>query len=68
MKIKRAFLGVLALLLALPLFAATVSQRSPFAQGLWWDPARSGSGFEMFNAAGQVMVIWYTFDAAGPRP
>ena len=45
--------------------AASMAQRSPFFQGHWWDPARSGHGFEIFNASGTVMVVWYTYDAAG---
>ncbi|HUP30173.1 MAG TPA: beta-propeller domain-containing protein [Usitatibacter sp.] len=67
MKLKSALLGLAALFACSGAWAASVADRSPFAQGLWWDPSRSGSGFEMFNAAGQVMVIWYTFDEAG-RP
>jgi uncharacterized secreted protein with C-terminal beta-propeller domain len=47
--------------------AASIAQRSPFTQGHWWNPARSGSGFDIFNASDQVMVIWYTYDAAS-RP
>ena len=67
MVLKRCLLAVLTVLLAASALAATVAERSPFAQGLWWEPARSGSGFEMFNAGGQVMVVWYTFDEGG-RP
>ena len=56
----------LACLGAVGAFAAnTVAQRSPFTQGHWWNPARSGSGFDIFNAADQGMVIWYTFDESG---
>jgi len=51
--------------LAIPVFAATVADRSPFAQGHWWNPDRAGNGFEIFNAAGQVAVVWYTYDASG---
>jgi hypothetical protein len=47
--------------------AVSVSDRSPFAQGHWWDPARAGSGFDIFNANGQVGVVWFTFDEIG-RP
>ncbi len=64
---KRIFAGLAAILVSLPLFAATVGERSPFAQGHWWDPARSGNGFEIFNAAGQVAVVWFTFDESS-RP
>ena len=62
---------VLLLLLAalLPAFATAAlpsfQERSPFTQGLWWDPSRPGSGFDVFNANGGAMVIWYTYDAAG---
>src|SRR5438552_3007318 len=47
--------------------AASVSERSPFAQGHWWDPVHPGSGFDIFNADGHVMAVWYTYDAGG-RP
>jgi uncharacterized secreted protein with C-terminal beta-propeller domain len=47
--------------------AATVAERSPFAQGHWWNPARSGEGFDIFNAAGQIAVMWFTYDDTG-RP
>jgi uncharacterized secreted protein with C-terminal beta-propeller domain len=55
---------LLAACLATGAFAATMAQRSPFTQGHWWNPARSGSGFDIFNASDQVMVIWYTYDEA----
>jgi len=45
--------------------AASVAERSPFAPGHWWEPSRAGNGFEIFNAAGQVAVVWYTYDADG---
>ena len=45
--------------------AANMSQRSPFFQGHWWDASHSGHGFEIFNADGHVMSIWYTYDGAG---
>lgn len=67
MNFKRILLGLATLLLSFASLAASVAERSPFAQGLWWERARSGTGFEMFNAGGQVMVIWYTFDEGG-RP
>ncbi|MEO7742765.1 MAG: beta-propeller domain-containing protein [Usitatibacter sp.] len=56
-----------ALLLSASAFAATVADRSPFAQGHWWDSTRAGSGFEFFNVADQAMVIWYTYEESG-RP
>lgn len=56
---------------ALPLSAsataATVAERSPLAQGAWWNPAQSGSGFEIFSFADQIAVLWYTYDPNG-RP
>jgi uncharacterized secreted protein with C-terminal beta-propeller domain len=57
--------GLASLLIAIPALAATTAERSPFAQGHWWNPARSGNGFEIFNAAGQVAVVWYTFEQNG---
>ena len=64
----RTFLATVALALAFAAPAAvSVADRSPFAQGHWWDPTRSGNGFDIFNAGGGVMVIWYTFDESS-RP
>lgn len=63
----RLFLALAALLLAAPSLAASVADRSLFAQGHWWNPERSGNGFDIFSAVGQVAVTWYTFDEAG-RP
>ena len=62
---RRIVSGIFALLLAIPSLAASVAERSPFAQGLWWDPTRSGNGFEIFNAGGQVAVLWFTYTEAG---
>lgn len=67
MTLRRLLAVLLLLLSSLVSNAAPVSERSPFAQGLWWDPARAGTGFEMFSNAGQAMVIWYTFEKSG-RP
>lgn len=67
MRLIRHFSFLVALLLSSLSLAATVADRSPFAQGHWWDPTRSGNGFEIFNAASTVQVIWYTFDERG-RP
>jgi hypothetical protein len=67
MKKLRSILALALLAAALPAFSATVAERSPLAQGTWWDPAHSGHGFEIFNAGGNVMVTWYTFDESG-RP
>ncbi len=65
MNVKRIALGLLILLAAASGFAASVADRSPFAQGLWWDPTKSGHGFQIFNASDQAMVVWYTYDNLG---
>ncbi|MGZ5060605.1 MAG: beta-propeller domain-containing protein [Usitatibacter sp.] len=62
---NRVFLAIAALVFSAMSAAATVAERSAFAQGHWWNPQRSGSGFEIFSAAGQVAVVWYTFDTGG---
>jgi len=67
MNFKRIVFSLAVLLFAAQVLAATVADRSPFTQGHWWDPERSGNGFEIFDASGEVMVIWYTFDDAS-RP
>ena len=34
--------------------------------GLWWNPARSGTGLNIVqHASGQLFVVWFTYDAAG---
>jgi uncharacterized secreted protein with C-terminal beta-propeller domain len=64
----RFVLAIVVLAFAgLPLLAATTAERSPFFQGHWWTPQQPGSGFDVFDAAGQTMVVWFTYDAAG-RP
>ena len=64
---KRLLLLIVACL-ALPLAAAIVEDRSPFRQGMWWDPTRSGHGFEILaNASDDIFVVWYTYDTAS-RP
>ena len=67
--IARAFLAALAaLFLSFPAVSAvTLAERSPFTQGQWWNPSRSGNGFEIFSTSDQVAVIWYTFEESG-RP
>ncbi|QJR14959.1 beta-propeller domain-containing protein [Usitatibacter palustris] len=65
MKLGRICLTLVAFLAALPTAAATLAERSPFAQGLWWNAQRSGHGFEIFNAGTETMVLWYTYDTAG---
>src|SRR5512147_2543195 len=68
MSIKRIFTTLFLALFALSaLAAATVEERSAFRQGHWWDPTRSGHGFEILSNAGQVFVVWYTYDQGG-RP
>ena len=59
-------LALLALVATVPARAGvTTADRSPFAQGHWWESARSGSGFDIFSAAGNVGVVWFTYDTAG---
>jgi uncharacterized secreted protein with C-terminal beta-propeller domain len=65
MKLMRAILGVLVLLATASSLAASVAERSPFAQGLWWDPTKSGHGFQIFNSTSQAAVVWYTYDPNG---
>ena len=65
MTILRSLLYFLVLAAAQLAIAATVEQRSPFVQGNWWNPDRSGSGMEIFNSGDQTMVLWYTYDTAG---
>lgn len=65
--LKRLVLALATLLACAAVFASTTAERSPFTQGHWWDSSTPGSGFEIFNAGDQVMVIWYTYDA-GSRP
>jgi uncharacterized secreted protein with C-terminal beta-propeller domain len=64
---KRLVLLFATFLVSLFATAASVEERSPFRQGHWWDPSRSGHGFEILSSAGQVMVVWYTYDDGG-RP
>ena len=67
MRLKRIWVSFATALFAASSLAASVADRSPFAQGHWWDPTHAGTGFEIFNAAGQVAVVWYTYDETG-RP
>ena len=68
MSLLRIMVTLVVLLVAAPSHAAaTIADRSPFAQGTWWDLTRAGNGFELFNAGDQAAVIWYTFDDNG-RP
>ena len=59
------FIAAFALVAANAALAGTVEQRSPFVQGNWWNPDRSGSGIEIFNSGDQTMALWYTYDGAG---
>ena len=59
------FVAAVALAFAACAQAASIADRSPFVQGNWWNPERSGSGVEIFNSGDQTMAIWYTYDAAG---
>lgn len=65
MMIQRILVGIAALAFSAFAAAAGIAERSPFAQGHWWDPARSGHGFDIFNAGGQIAVMWFTYDIAG---
>jgi hypothetical protein len=66
MNLKR-YLAIAVFFLALFAGAATAADRSPFAQGHWWNPARAGNGFEFFNVGDSAMIIWYTYEESG-RP
>lgn len=62
--------ALLSLLLFLPFaaaLAAPLSERSPIRPGAWWDPARSGSGFELHAVGDQLAAGWFTYEADG-RP
>ena len=65
MCLKRFYLLLAALLITSGSYAASVEERSPFRQGHWWDPSRSGHGFELLNAGDNVFAVWYTYDAMG---
>ena len=65
MGLKRFLISLVLCVAAASAGGASMADRSPFFQGHWWDPARSGHGFEVFNAADRVMAVWYTYDTAG---
>ncbi len=65
MLLRRLASTLLAVLACTTALAATIAERSPFLQGHWWDPSRSGNGFEIFNVGEQAMAIWYTYDEGG---
>jgi hypothetical protein len=54
MCIRRIVVGLLSLLFMATSSAAMLAERSPFTQGHWWDPSRSGNGFEIFNTTNQA--------------
>jgi hypothetical protein len=62
--VLQAFATLLACLSLAAAAAGYIEDRSPFRQGHWWDPGRSGHGFEILNTGDQVFVVWYTYDAA----
>ncbi len=47
------------------LFAARLQRSSSVVPGLWWDPARSGHGFDLRRAGDGWQVTIYTFDKRG---
>src|SRR5687767_13370297 len=58
--LRRCCLLLAFLLLATGLaHGAAVSERSPVRLGLWYDPAHSGSGFELFSAGQDQVLVWY---------
>jgi len=38
-----------------------------FRAGMWWDPTRSGSGWDLSRVGEQLFGVWYTYGANG-RP
>lgn len=64
--LRRAGLLLSLLLLATGLaHAAAVSERSPVRLGLWYDPVMPGSGFELFSAGQDQVMVWYTYRTDG---
>jgi hypothetical protein len=61
-----AFL-VLNLLFAIsPTHAALkFEDRKPINSGMWFDPSRSGEGFELRAVRGEVFIVWFAYDDAG---
>ena len=45
--------------------AAALSERSPVRLGLWWDPVATGSGFEIFGAGEDLVLVWDTYRENG---
>ncbi|HET9483366.1 MAG TPA: beta-propeller domain-containing protein, partial [Xanthomonadales bacterium] len=42
-----------------------LAERSPVRTGLWYDPQRAGSGFDVHVGTDQIFVVWYTYRADG---
>ena len=63
----------LALVITSPLVARasatsngmTGPAHAEFRAGLWWDPAQSGTGWEINKSGDTVFGIWYTYDENG---
>ena len=63
----------LLLAYAMPVMALTPAtsngitgpSNAEFRAGLWWDPALSGSGWEINQSGDAVFGIWYTYDEEG---
>ncbi|HRQ64913.1 MAG TPA: beta-propeller domain-containing protein [Xanthomonadaceae bacterium] len=43
----------------------TLTERSPFRPGLWWNPDTAGSGVEIHRSEEGAFLIWYTYRADG---
>lgn len=40
-------------------------QNAVFRQGMWWDPYRDGSGWDLGKSGDYLFAIWYTYDVDG---
>jgi uncharacterized secreted protein with C-terminal beta-propeller domain len=67
MLMTRVLLAIAAVLFSATSLGASLADRSPFVQGHWFNRDRPGSGFDVFNAADQVAIVWYTYDESS-RP
>lgn len=64
---------VIALVISMPLVSqASVTSNgitgpgnAEFRAGLWWDPAQSGTGWEINKSGDAVFGIWYTYNENG---
>ena len=43
----------------------TGPDNAAFRAGLWWDPGRSGSGWEINQSGDSIFTIWYTYNSNG---